>query len=82
MAYLYEKYKKEVVPAMMKQFNYRNEMEVPRLEKVVVNCGFGRLFREKPRMSKKRSRKRLPRFDANLRPEGGGDPSAKFNFQL
>jgi large subunit ribosomal protein L5 len=30
-----------VVPALMKEFSYRNVMEVPRLEKVVVNIGLG-----------------------------------------
>jgi large subunit ribosomal protein L5 len=43
MAYLYEKYKKEVVPALVKQFKYSNVMQAPRIEKVVVNCGFGRI---------------------------------------
>jgi len=38
---LKEKYKKEVVPALMKEFGYRNVMEVPRLEKIVVNVGLG-----------------------------------------
>ena len=32
-----EKYRQEVVPALMKQFNYQNVMQVPRLEKIVVN---------------------------------------------
>lgn len=32
-----EKYKKEVVPALMKEFSYQNVMQVPRLEKIVVN---------------------------------------------
>jgi large subunit ribosomal protein L5 len=32
-----EKYRQEVVPALMKQFNYQNIMQVPRLEKIVVN---------------------------------------------
>jgi len=36
-----ELYTSEVVPAMMKEFNYRNVMEVPRLEKIVVNIGMG-----------------------------------------
>ncbi|WP_213698497.1 50S ribosomal protein L5 [Acetomicrobium sp.] len=36
---LLEKYKSEVVPRMMKAFNYKNVMEVPRIEKVVVNIG-------------------------------------------
>jgi large subunit ribosomal protein L5 len=54
MAYLLEKYKKEAVPAMMKQFNYRNEMEVPRIEKVVVNCGFGRLVSGKTKDEQKK----------------------------
>lgn len=38
---LKEKYRKEVVPAMMKKFNYKNIMQVPRLEKVVINMGVG-----------------------------------------
>jgi len=42
-----EKYKKEVVPAMMQKFSYRNEMAVPKIEKVLVNTGFGRLVSEK-----------------------------------
>ena len=41
---LKDKYKKEVVPAMMKKFGYKNPMAVPRIEKVVVNTGFGRLI--------------------------------------
>jgi len=35
------RYREEVVPAMMQEFNYRNVMEVPRLSKVVVNVGVG-----------------------------------------
>lgn len=38
---LQERYKKEVVPALLKAFGYRNIMEVPRIEKVVVNIGLG-----------------------------------------
>ena len=38
---LKEMYRQEVVPALMKEFGYRNAMEVPRLEKVVVNIGLG-----------------------------------------
>lgn len=41
MAVLKEKYLKEVRPAMMEKFNYKNIMEVPRLEKVVINMGVG-----------------------------------------
>jgi large subunit ribosomal protein L5 len=36
-----ELYRQEVVPALMKEFGYRNVMEVPRLQKVVVNIGLG-----------------------------------------
>lgn len=38
---LKEKYHKEVVPSMMKEFSYRNIMEVPRIEKIVLNVGLG-----------------------------------------
>lgn len=42
MLHLSEKYKKEVIPEMMKRFGYKNPMAVPKIEKVVVNCCFGR----------------------------------------
>jgi large subunit ribosomal protein L5 len=35
------RYRDEIVPAMMQEFNYRNVMEVPRLSKIVVNVGVG-----------------------------------------
>jgi large subunit ribosomal protein L5 len=36
-----EFYTKEVVPALQKQFNYKNIMQVPRLDKIVINMGLG-----------------------------------------
>lgn len=41
MEKLKEQYVKEVVPALMKKFNYKSIMEVPKLEKVVINIGLG-----------------------------------------
>jgi large subunit ribosomal protein L5 len=41
MARLKDYYKSEVVPAMMKQFGYTSTMQVPRLEKIIVNMGLG-----------------------------------------
>lgn len=38
---LMERYEKEVVPALMREFTYGNMMAVPRIEKVVVNVGLG-----------------------------------------
>lgn len=38
---LQEKYNKEVIPALMEKFGYKNLMEVPRLEKIVLNMGVG-----------------------------------------
>jgi large subunit ribosomal protein L5 len=35
------KYAKEVIPALMKEFGYKNPMQVPRLQKIVVNMGLG-----------------------------------------
>jgi len=40
-ARLKEKYQKEVVPALSKEFGYKNVMAVPKIEKVVVNMGLG-----------------------------------------
>lgn len=36
-----EKYNREVIPALMKKFEYSNPMQVPKLEKIVVNIGLG-----------------------------------------
>lgn len=41
MPRLKEQYKNEIVKAMMDKFGYKNVMEVPRLEKIVVNMGVG-----------------------------------------
>jgi large subunit ribosomal protein L5 len=40
-ARLLEKYRNEIVPALMQKFNYKNVMQVPRVEKVVINMGIG-----------------------------------------
>jgi len=44
---LFEKYKKEVIPAMMEKFNYSSVMEVPRLEKIALNQGVGKATQDK-----------------------------------
>jgi large subunit ribosomal protein L5 len=36
-----DKYSKDVIPALMKRFGYTNPMQVPRLQKIVVNMGLG-----------------------------------------
>lgn len=41
MARLKEVYKNEIIDAMMAKFNYKNRLEVPRLEKIILNMGVG-----------------------------------------
>ena len=41
MEILKEQYEKEVVPALMKKFGYKSIMEVPKLDKIVLNIGLG-----------------------------------------
>ncbi|MBW2029944.1 MAG: 50S ribosomal protein L5 [Deltaproteobacteria bacterium] len=41
MSRLRDRYQKEVIPAMMKEFGYKNIMAVPHVEKVVLNMGLG-----------------------------------------
>ncbi len=43
---LKKRYKEEVVPALRERFGYRNVMEVPRLEKMVVNVGLGEALQD------------------------------------
>src|ERR671930_714237 len=38
---LHERYRAEIAPALQKQFEYKNPMQVPRLSKIVVNIGLG-----------------------------------------
>ena len=41
MEKLREQYEKEVIPALMKKFNYKSIMQVPKLEKIIINIGLG-----------------------------------------
>ena len=41
MARLKNKYREEVMPALQQRFGYKNVMEIPRLEKIVINMGLG-----------------------------------------
>ena len=41
MEKLREQYQKEIVPALMKKFNYKSVMQVPKLDKIVINIGLG-----------------------------------------
>ena len=40
------KYQQEVIEKMMKEFNYQNIFQVPRIMKVVINCGIGKFLKE------------------------------------
>jgi len=42
MPRLKDKYQQDVIPAMMKKYNYENKMAVPKIEKVVINMGLGK----------------------------------------
>ena len=41
MARLRDTYNQEIVPAMMNKFGYKNVMQVPKLDKIVINMGMG-----------------------------------------
>ena len=47
MARLKEQYRKEIVPALIEQFGYKSTMQVPRLEKIVLNMGVGEAVNDK-----------------------------------
>jgi large subunit ribosomal protein L5 len=47
MARLREVYKSEIAPALFKQFGYKSTMEVPRIEKIVLNMGVGEAIADK-----------------------------------
>jgi len=41
MSRLRERYQKEIVPALAKEYSYKNVMAIPKLEKIVINIGMG-----------------------------------------
>jgi len=43
---LYKQYKKEIVPALKEEFGYKNVMQVPKILKVTVNSGVGKMAKE------------------------------------
>jgi large subunit ribosomal protein L5 len=47
MARLKEIYNKEIVPALVKQFGYKSTMQVPRIDKIVLNMGVGEAIADK-----------------------------------
>ncbi len=49
---LKELYKKQIIPKVKKKFGYKNDLAVPKLNKVVVNVGFGRHTKEKDYIEK------------------------------
>jgi large subunit ribosomal protein L5 len=51
---LIEKYQNEAVPKMIEEFGYKNKMSVPKITKVIVNTGFGRLIAGKPSNEQKK----------------------------
>lgn len=46
MSSIYEKYKKEIVPAIKKEFKLKNDFEVPQIKKIVVNVGVGKFLKD------------------------------------
>jgi large subunit ribosomal protein L5 len=47
MARLRDTYRNEIAPALVKQFGYKSPMEVPRIEKIVLNMGVGEATADK-----------------------------------
>jgi large subunit ribosomal protein L5 len=43
---LYEKYKKEITNTLKHKFNYKNNLEIPKLEKIVINMGVGEAVKD------------------------------------
>ena len=46
MARLQEKYKSEIVPTLAKKLGYKNKLQVPRLQKIVINAGLGKAIQD------------------------------------
>ena len=51
MTRLREQYEKVVRPALMSEFNYKNPMQVPRLDKIVINMGVGKATQDSKKLT-------------------------------
>ena len=51
MARLLEHYREIVVPELQKEFNYKNPMQVPRIEKVVINMAVGKAVADSKKLT-------------------------------
>lgn len=47
---LKDRYKNDIIPALMKEFDYSNHMAVPKLEKIIINMGVGREAQNNPKV--------------------------------
>jgi len=52
MSFLFENYKKEIVPILMKEMGIKNPLGVPKLEKIVLNVGLGEALKDKAIINK------------------------------
>ena len=52
MSRLIKKYRKEVIPAMQKEFGIKNVMAVPKVEKVVISVGIGKIVKDEKTVEK------------------------------
>ncbi len=74
---LFESYKEKAIPALTKQFNYKNPMQVPRLEKIVVNMGLGAAV-----ANPKIIDTAVEELQGPQRPEAGRDPRQEGDREL
>lgn len=51
MARLFDRYQKEILPALGKKFNRTNVLSLPKLQKIVINMGVGKALQDKNRMT-------------------------------
>ncbi len=68
MSTIFEIYHKNVIPAMREKFGFKNVMAVPRVEKVVVNMGIGKLHDEKEREEVKKFLRLITGQEPSSRP--------------
>lgn len=68
---LQEKYKKEVIPSMMEKFGYKSPMAVPRIGKVIINTGIGRIITQKTSQEQKET---IERFSQDIALVAGQKP--------
>ena len=77
---LYEKYKKEITNTLKDKFNYKNDLEIPKLEKIVINMGVGEAVKDSKKIEEIEASLHISNV-SHVDPDNGKPTRVKYEFK-